>query len=94
MATQVIWGRSFHKIKDVGFYNVVGHTVYEDNPRIRKIYANIDTGCFLGMSSWQEHKRGATGYLTALQYPEMITYKQECIDQPPKYQSIFGEIDD
>ena len=68
----VTWGRP-NKVKDISnIYNVIGHTPQENGPRIRKIYANIDTGCF--------YRDPGYGKLTALQYPEMIIYEQENID--------------
>lgn len=77
---RVPWNRSFHKIKDAGFFNVIGHTPEEDNPRIRKIYANIDTGCFVGHDGWKRFKKGGLGKLTGLHVETMIIYQQECID--------------
>tara|TARA_R100000951_G_scaffold101420_1_gene92912 strand:- start:11195 stop:11956 length:762 start_codon:yes stop_codon:yes gene_type:complete len=76
----VPWNRSFHNLKDAGFYNVIGHTPDEDNPKIKKIYANIDTGAFCGYGGWKRFKRGGLGYLTALHVPTMTLYRQECID--------------
>lgn len=78
--TQIPWNRNFHKIKDAGFFNVIGHTPDEENPKIRKIYANIDTGAFCGYGGWKRFKKGGLGYLTALHVPTMTIYKQECID--------------
>lgn len=70
--TEITWGRPT-KIKDVPeIYNVIGHTPQENGARVRKIYANIDTGCF--------YTRGGYGRLTALQFPEMIFYEHENID--------------
>lgn len=70
----VAWGRPT-KIDDVPeIYNVIGHTPQEHGPRIRKTYANIDTGCF-----WTRQGDGC-GILTALQFPEMIAYEHENID--------------
>jgi len=69
----VLWGRPA-KIKDVPeIYNIIGHTPQQDGARIRKSYANIDTGCFY---------KGEGGYhkLTAIQFPEMIVYEHENID--------------
>lgn len=69
---ETIWGRPY-KIKDVPeIYNIVGHTIQENGPRIRKNYSCIDTGCF--------YTRGGYGRLTALQFPEMIIYEHENID--------------
>lgn len=70
---QVLWGRP-STIKDVPeIYNVHGHTPIKDGPKIKKPFANVDTGCFYNKE---------TGYstLTALQYPEMIVYQQKNID--------------
>lgn len=70
--SETTWGRP-HQIKDVpDIYNIVGHTPQEHGPRIRKIYACVDTGCF--------YTTGGFGRLTALQYPEMIIYEHENID--------------
>jgi len=71
----VAWGRPDGSIKDVNeIYNVVGHTIQDHGPRVRKIYSCIDTGCF-----WTRQGDG-NGMLTALQYPEMIFYEHENID--------------
>lgn len=70
---EVLWGRSFHNLKDAGIFNVIGHTPQENGPTIKKIYANVDTGCF--------YKKEGFGKLTALQYPEMKVFEQECIDE-------------
>lgn len=78
--TQIPWNRNFHKVKDQGFFNVIGHTPNEDNPRIRKVYANIDTGAFCGYGGWKRFREGGLGYLTALHVPTMTIYQQECID--------------
>lgn len=72
--TATTWGRNFHKIKDnPEIYNVFGHTPQEDKAKIRKIYANVDTGCCF--KSFGEY-----GKLTALKYPEMELITQENID--------------
>lgn len=78
--THIAWNRRFHKIKDQGFFNVIGHTPDENNPKIKKIYANIDTGVFCGYGGWKRFKEGGLGYLTALHVPTMTIYQQECID--------------
>jgi len=78
---QIMWGRVFHSIKDAGFFNVIGHTPDERNPQIKTIYANIDTGAFIGYGGWTKYKKGGLGYLTALHVPTMTIYKQECIDK-------------
>ena len=49
-----------------------GHTPIE-KPQIKEYYANIDTGCCYD-------GRYNLKYLTALQFPEMVIYQQECID--------------
>lgn len=70
---EVTWGRP-NKIKDVAeIYNVIGHTPQKDGPRLRQIYANVDTGC-----AYKNHP--GYGKLTAIQFPEMIIYEQENID--------------
>ena len=78
---EIKWGRSFHKVKDAGFFNVIGHTPQKENPKINNIYANIDTGAFMGYGGWKVHKKGGLGYLTALHVPTMTIYQQECIDE-------------
>lgn len=78
--TQIPWNRNFHNIKDAGFFNVIGHTPDEENPKIRTVYANIDTGAFCGFGGWKKYKKGGLGYLTAIHVPTMTVYKQECID--------------
>ena len=71
--SQTTWGRP-RQIKDVkSIYNVIGHTPQENGPRIRKIFANIDTGGFYNHPNFYR--------LTALQFPEMIIYSQENIDE-------------
>lgn len=72
MSERILWGRPL-TIRDVPeIYNVIGHTPYKNGPKIRKIYANIDTGCY--------YKEYGYGKLTALQFPEMKIYQQENID--------------
>jgi len=56
-----------------GIYNVFGHTPRKDGPRIKSCYSNIDTGCCYLDQGY--------GVLTALQYPDMIVYSQENIDE-------------
>lgn len=59
--------------KDIkGVFNVYGHTPVE-KPVVRDHFANIDTGCVY-------NGRYGMKTLTALQFPEMIFYTQECID--------------
>lgn len=76
----VAWGRSFHKIKDQGFYNVIGHTPQDDGPKIKKIYANIDTGCFMGYGGWKRWQTPKNGRLTALHVPTMEIIDQKLVD--------------
>lgn len=59
--------------KDIkGVFNIYGHTPVE-KVVMREHYADIDTGCVFD-------GRYGLKYLTALQFPEMIFYTQECID--------------
>lgn len=81
----IAWNRNFHKLKDAGFFNVIGHTPDENNPKIKKIYANIDTGAFVGYGGWKKWKEGGLGKLTALHVPTMTIYQQECIDDKVEY---------
>ena len=83
--SEVSWGRPT-KIKDVPeIYNVIGHTPQAHGPRIRKTYANIDTGCF-----WTKQGDGC-GILTALQFPEMIVYEHENIDTKVGHIPVKGK---
>ena len=70
----LLWERPdiIHDIPNI--YNVFGHTPLSQGPKIKKTYANIDTGCFY------MKEPGKFGKLTALQFPEMIIYQQENID--------------
>jgi len=77
---QIVWNRNFHALKDAGFFNVIGHTPEETNPKIKTTYANIDTGAFFGCGGWKRFQKGGLGYLTALHVPTMTIYKQECLD--------------
>ena len=91
---EITWGRP-QKLKMVNeIYNVIGHTPRPDNPRIKKPYANVDTGCFLGLKSWRQYSEGGLGKLTALQFPEMIVYQQDCIDEFPEPKTVMEELDD
>lgn len=73
-AHHLMWGRP-HNFKPIpNIYNVFGHTPVPNGPRLKSFYANVDTGCFY------ENKKYFK--LTALQFPEMIVYTQECIDRP------------
>ncbi len=70
--SECLWNRDrFEDVPEI--YNVHGHTPQFD-PRLKSFYANIDTGaCFTN--------RPAYGRLTALQFPELILYQQENIDE-------------
>lgn len=78
-AKAVLWGRpsTINDVKTI--YNVFGHTIQEDGPRIRVPFANIDTGAF-----WFTNRKCAK--LTALQYPEMTVYQQDNVDYEIKYE--------
>lgn len=57
-----------------GIYNIFGHTP-QPEPLLTSFYANVDTGCvFQGRSQY--------GFLTAIQFPEMKTFKQANVDIP------------
>ena len=82
----IIWSRP-DKIKNIkdNIYNVIGHTPNKDNPRIKKTYANLDTGCFIGLPSRQRHLTPRLGKLTALHFETMTVYQQDCIDKCKNY---------
>lgn len=68
----VTWGRP-STINDIPeIYNVFGHTVQENGPKIKVPFANIDTGCCFREKGY--------GVLTALEFPSMRIYTQENID--------------
>ena len=69
-----MWGRPNHIRPITGIFNVFGHTPIKNGPRIKSCYANIDTGCCY-------KKYPGLGVLTALQFPGMIVYSQENIDE-------------
>lgn len=55
-----MWSRR-SMVKDVkDCYFVFGHTVHDDNPRVKTTYSNIDTGCAYGNK------------LTAISFPDKI----------------------
>ena len=68
----IIWNRDkiLKSIPDI--YNIIGHTPVLE-PKIKKTYANIDTGCY--------YKKRGYGVLTALQFPEMKVYQQEKLEE-------------
>jgi len=68
----IIWGRHHVPKKVKGKFNVFGHTP-TPKPIIRDHFANIDTGCYLDGHYNMK-------YLTALSFPSMKVYQQECLD--------------
>lgn len=64
----ILWGRNFQGSPTKNIFNVFGHTPQTPKSRIRSYFACIDTGAVFG------------GILTALQYPEMVLFEQELID--------------
>lgn len=68
----LIWNRLPNIRAIPGIYNIFGHTPQPTEPRIRKCYANIDTGACYPQKRY--------GVLTGLQFPEMTLYTQENID--------------
>lgn len=87
-AYHILFNRTFHNMRDSGYYNIIGHTPLDNGPVIRKIYANIDTACFVGLSSWSKYKTPQNGYLTALHYPSLKVISQENIDEDRTYLPI------
>lgn len=73
----VIWERTPFPEKIKGIYNVYGHTPQGYKPTVKEHFACIDTGCY--------YKRTPYGKLTALQFPEMIIYQQENLEQTKKF---------
>lgn len=71
--SHLTWNRDLQINAIKGIFNVFGHTPQENGPKIKTCYANIDTGCF--------YTRPGYGKLTALQFPEMIVYRQDNIDE-------------
>lgn len=74
----VLWGRSAPADAQE-IYNVFGHTIQRDGPRIKVPFAIVDTGAY---KIWDEK----CGYLTGLQFPEMTVYIQKNIDLPEPVQ--------
>lgn len=68
----VTWERVGFPRKIDGIFNVYGHTPQADKATVKDHFANIDTGGY--------YKRKPYGRLTALQFPEMITYVQENVE--------------
>jgi serine/threonine protein phosphatase 1 len=75
-----MWSRDFHVVDNPDIYNVIGHTPQEYDPKITKIYSNVDTGCcFKEIPSRLDFC--PYGTLTALKFPEMDIITQENIDK-------------
>jgi serine/threonine protein phosphatase 1 len=70
----VLWERNrFLDAPEI--YNIFGHTPQEMEATVKSFYANVDTGAVFARD-WSE----IYGRMTAIQYPEMITYVQENIE--------------
>jgi serine/threonine protein phosphatase 1 len=69
----VLWERpgNIKSIPDI--YNVFGHTQQKFKATVEETYACIDTGCVF-------NSHIGYGKLTGLQFPEMVTYEQENIE--------------
>ena len=67
------WSRDFAVKDNPEIFNVIGHTPQEHEAKIKKIYANVDTGCCF--------KQIGFGFMTALKFPEMELITQENIDE-------------
>jgi serine/threonine protein phosphatase 1 len=72
----VTWERIGFPAKIDGIYNIYGHTPQQHKATIKDHFACIDTGGYF--------KRQPYGKLTALQFPEMIVYEQENIEDEKK----------
>lgn len=69
------WGRETPVVIP-GVYNVFGHTPQKEVPTVTPDWANVDTGCCF-------KNRSGYGKLSAIQFPEMIIYQQENIEDEP-----------
>lgn len=74
----MLWGRP-RKFKrrhqEHNIYNIIGHTPRE-KARVRSFYTNVDSGCF-----WKKEMRlNKYGHLTAIDFPSMTLYTQDCVD--------------
>ena len=71
---KVIWGRStLGEATIPGIYNIFGHTIQVNGPKIDENYACIDTGAFfVGLPN--------TGFLSALQFPEKKVFTQKNVE--------------
>lgn len=68
----VLWGRIGFPRKIEGIYSVYGHTPQKNGPIVKDHFACIDGGSYF--------KREGYGKMYALQFPEMIIYEQENIE--------------
>lgn len=68
----IVWNRNLNPKVIPDVYNIFGHTPREDKATVRDHYSCIDTGCVYSNLM-------GLGRLTALQFPEMITYVQEYV---------------
>lgn len=73
ICNEIVWGRPNTVQPTEGIYNIIGHTPQE-TARVKSFYSNIDTGCFY------KGAPGAYNHLTAMQFPSMEIWTQECID--------------
>lgn len=72
----LLWNRIFpNEDGDGKHFNIFGHNVLK-NPRIKKSWAAIDTGCFYG--DWHA---GHEGYLSAIEFPSKRVFSQKCVDR-------------
>lgn len=69
----VLWERNPMPPKIKGIFNIYGHTPQKGGPTIKKHFACVDNGVYL-------KNQNDYGHLYALQFPEMIIYKQENIE--------------
>lgn len=68
----LMWERNPFPPKIDGIFNIYGHTPQENGPTIKDHFACVDAGCYF--------KRARYGKLVAVQFPEMIVYEQENIE--------------
>lgn len=68
----VTWERTPFPKKINGIYNIYGHTPQADRATVKEHFACIDTGAY--------YNRKPYGRLTAIQFPEMIVFEQENIE--------------
>ena len=68
---RLLWSRDLNPREIKGIYNVFGHTILKE-AYLGKYFAAIDTGC--------AYKEKGYGVMSALRYPQMEVYTQECLD--------------